>query len=69
MIRLSRLISFKNYDNIYIYKVLDCGIEVSQFDLQSSYYVHFWTNIPLISPAMGWIVSLLFFYKEDFGIE
>ena len=25
-------------------KVLDCGLEVSGFQLQSSYYVHFRTN-------------------------
>ena len=41
--------------------VLDCGIEVSEFVLQSRYYVHFRTNTfgkdmnstPLILPAMG----------------
>ena len=26
-------------------KVLDCGLEVSKFQLQSSYYFHFQTNI------------------------
>ena len=25
-------------------KVLDCEIVVSEFELQSVYYVHFWTN-------------------------
>ncbi len=40
-------------------KVLDCGQEVNEFELQSLYYVHFWTNIlgkgmnPLIPPANG----------------
>ena len=40
-------------------KVLDCGIVVSEFELQSRYYVHFQTNTlgkgmnPLILPAMG----------------
>ena len=33
-------------------KVLDCGIVVSEFELQSHYYVHFQTNT-LILPAMG----------------
>ena len=26
-------------------KSLPCGIVVSEFELQSRYYVHFWTNI------------------------
>ena len=40
-------------------KALNCGIVVSEFELQSSYYVHFRTNTlgkgmnPLILPAMG----------------
>ena len=40
-------------------KVMDCGIIVSEFVLQSCYYVHFWTNTlgngmnPLILPAIG----------------
>ena len=40
-------------------KVMDCGIVVSKFELQSRYYVHFWTNTlgkginPLILPAMS----------------
>ena len=25
-------------------KTMDCGIIVSEFKLQSSYYIHFWTN-------------------------
>ena len=39
--------------------VLNCGLEVSEFDLQLRYYVHFRTNItgksmnPLIIQAMG----------------
>ena len=38
---------------------MDCGIVVSEFVLQSRYYVHFWENTlrkgmnPLILPAMG----------------
>ena len=40
-------------------KVMDCGIIVSEFVLQSRYYVHFRANTlgkdvnPLILPAMG----------------
>ena len=40
-------------------KVMDCGIAVSEFVLQSRYYVHFQANTlgkgmnPLILPAMG----------------
>ena len=38
-------------------KVLDCGLEVSEYGLQSRYYVQFWTNTlgmnALIPPAMG----------------
>ena len=39
--------------------VLNCNIVVSEFELQSCYYVDFWTNthgkgmIPLIHPAMS----------------
>ena len=38
---------------------MDCGIVVSEFELQSRYYVYFRTNTlgkamnPLILPAMG----------------
>ena len=48
-------------------KVMDCGIVVSEFVLQSLYYVHFRANTlgkgmnHLILPAMGLIVPLLFF--------
>ena len=40
-------------------KAMDYGIIVSEFILQSRYYVHFWANTlgkvmnPLILPAMG----------------
>ena len=40
-------------------KAMDCGIVVSEFILQSCYYVHFWASTlekgmnPLIRPAMG----------------
>ena len=42
-----------------IVKALDCGIVVSEFELQSRYYVNLWTNTlgkginPLIPLAMG----------------
>ena len=56
-------------------KAMDYGIVVSEFILQSRYYVHFQTNTlgkgmnPLILPAMGYIVPLLFFLENGFGIE
>ena len=56
-------------------KAMDCGIVVSEFVLQSRYYVHFQTNTvengmnPLILPAMGEIVPLLFFLENGFGIK
>ena len=40
-------------------KALDCGIVVSEFKLQSRYYIHFWINNlgkgmnPLIVPAVS----------------
>ena len=42
-----------------IVKVIDCGIIVNKFILQSHYYIHFWTNTlgksmnPLILPVIG----------------
>ena len=51
-------------------KVLDSG-----FELQSRYYIHFQNNSegiepPLTPPTQAMIlVSLLFFYKEVFGIK
>ena len=48
-------------------KAMDGGIVVSEFVLQSRYYVYFRTDTlgkginPLILPAMGQIVPLLFF--------
>ena len=56
-------------------KVTNCGIVVSEFVLQSCYYVHFRTNTlgkgmnPLILPATGEIVPLLFFLEKGFGIK
>ena len=56
-------------------KAMDCRIVVSEFVLQSRYYVHFRVNTlekgmnPLILPAMGWIVPLMFFSENSFGIK
>ena len=42
-----------------VVKAMDCGIIESEFELQSRYNIHFWTNTlgkgmnPLILPAMG----------------
>ena len=56
-------------------KAMDYGIVVSEFVLHSCYYVHFRANTPekgmkpLILPAMGWIVPLLVFKENVFGIK
>ena len=58
-------------------KVLDCSLEVSEFEHKSRYYVHFQTNNlskdmnPLNTrPVMTKTESLLFFfYNEGFGIK
>ena len=56
-------------------KVIDFGIVVRKFKFQSCYYVHVQTNTlgksmnPFILPAMGEIASLLFLWKDDFGIR
>ena len=55
--------------------VLDCNIMLSEFKLQSQYYVYFQINTLrkamnlLLFQAIGYIVSLLFFYKDGFGIK
>ena len=55
-------------------KAMDCQIIVSEFELQSHYYVHFRANTlgkgmnPLILPAMGKIVPQLFL-ENGFGIK
>ena len=54
----------RGYTQAVIIKVMDCGTEVSEFELQLCYYVHFRTNTlekcmnPLILPAIGQIVQL-----------
>ena len=56
-------------------KVPDCGLELSKFELQSRYYVHFRTNAqakrmnPIISSAMGYIVTLLLFSSIDLALD
>ena len=51
-------------------KVLDCGRVVNEFELQTRYYVHFWTKTlwknmnPLIPPAMHSILPLLKYPTE-----
>ena len=57
-------------------KVVDSSIEVSEFELQSCYYVHFQTNTLgkgmnslVSSSAMVYIVPLLYFYKDSIGIK
>ena len=57
-------------------KVLDYDLEVSEFEHQLRYYFHFRTNTLGESiessyprPAMGWILSLLFYYRDGFGIK
>ena len=46
-------------------RVLDCGLVVSEFVLQSLYYIHF--LIDTLKKGSGWIVPQLFFYKDGFG--
>ena len=56
-------------------KVLECSLEVSWFELQLHNYIHFQINtirkgMSLLFPSgMDEIVSLLFFYKDGFGIK
>ena len=56
-------------------KAMDGRIVVSEFVLQSGYYVHFRADNlgkgmnPLILPAIGQIEQLLFFYENRFGIK
>ena len=58
----------KDYIRGILVKVLDGGVIVCEFDLQSHYYVHFWTNTfekgmnYIFFLAMGLIVPLLIFY-------
>ena len=47
--------------------VLDSDVVISELELQSCYYIHFRTNA--LRKYTGWIVSLLFFYNDGFGIK
>ena len=55
------------YPHSLMVKVIDCGMLVSEFELQLRYYLHFQTNTlekgmnRLTLLAMGYIVPLLFF--------
>ena len=50
---------YRGYPRGVMVKVIDFEIVVNEFELQSHYYVHFWTNTlgkgmnPLILLAMG----------------
>ena len=63
--------------NLYgvVANMLNCDTVEREFKLQSHNHNHFWTNTlekgmkPLISLTMGETVSLLFFYKDGFGIK
>ena len=57
-------------------KVLDCHLEVIEYELQSHYGVHFRTNTlgkgtnsPPYPPRLVVKISLLFFYKAGFGVK
>ena len=51
-------------------KVLDCNLEVNEYEIQLHDFVHFRTYTfgkglkPILTPSMSWIVSMLFFYKD-----
>ena len=53
-------------------KELDCGLNIS---LNSNHTIHFQTNTlgkgmnPFTALFLGLIISLLFFYKDSFGIN
>ena len=49
-------------------KELDCGILESKFELQLT-FVHFHINNLGILPAMVYIASLLFLYKDGFVLK
>ena len=63
----------KNRESLYfgwrgeVATVLDSDIVVSEFELLLRYYVHFWTNT--LKTGKDWIVQLLSFYRDDFGIK
>ena len=63
---MSQIDLFENYWYLFggypwevMVKAVDCGVVVSEFELQLLYYIHFWTNTlgkgmnPIILLAMG----------------
>ena len=56
-------------------KIIECGLEVSTFEFQSRYYVHFPTNTlrkgieNLLSFQLRGQITLLLFYKSGFGVK
>ena len=56
-------------------KAVDCRIIVNEFEPDTRYYDHFWTNThwkemnAFIIQAMCWIVPLMLFWRDDFGIK
>ena len=44
LIKLKEMRAFIHFYGV-MFKVLDCGIVVREFELQLRYYVHFWTSI------------------------
>ena len=73
MIIVSTRLNENHHD--VVANVLDCHSIVSEFEFQSRYYIHFLINILekgmdfLIPLTMDYILSLLFFYKDSFGIK
>ena len=60
---------------ITVPKLLDFTLEVIDFEFQSRHYIQFRTNILgkvlhlLIPAAMGYIISMLYFDNDVFGIK
>ena len=56
-------------------KVLNYDLLVNDFEFHSDYYVQFRTNTlgkrtnSLVSPIMTEIVTIVFFYKDSFGVS
>ena len=68
------MMNIKGSPSCVVANVLDCDIVVSEFELQSRYYVHFQTNTLskgiklLIIPVVCEIVLLIFFCDDCFSI-
>ena len=67
----------KNDSHDVVANMFDCEIEVSEFELLSSNYIHFWTGkgmnafIPQLwlNSSLSPSCDLMFFYKEGFSIK